>query len=323
MACRRPSRTTPRQRRPRRRNRPGRRAGRWRRRPRGPGLRPGHRTAAEAAVRARRLVRRALVRGLREQGQDQPRAELDAYQSAASANASAAFRYRWSRHQDRRPQRSRSPTRQEIARWAADYGDDSDFFCVRVKGEFLRGGASVFIDSETVEEATHRPAGEPTCAVPLVMGVDWQGAAATTRSVIWFRRGRDARTVPAIKLRVERSHAVLSGKAAEQAMQHQRGGGVHRRGRHRRRRGRRSRAPDAAGPVGGRRQFRRPRRPLHAGRRHVSSPPTRRPRSGRRCAPGLKTGAIPDDPELEGRADGPRIRLSTCTTPSGSRRRRT
>src|SRR4029079_602430 len=35
--------------------------------------RPGAGAAAEAALRARRLVRGALVRGLREQGQDQPR----------------------------------------------------------------------------------------------------------------------------------------------------------------------------------------------------------------------------------------------------------
>ena len=125
-------------------------------------------------------------------------------------------RPRWLRHQvDGR--KVSLTDKGEIARWAADYGDDSDFFRVRVKGEFPRGGAMQFIDSETVEEAASRPA-EGHLRQPLVMGVDC-ARGGDDQSTIWFRRGRDARTVPAIKLRVG-DLMVLSGKVAEQALRH-------------------------------------------------------------------------------------------------------
>jgi len=74
-----------------------------------------------------------------------------------------------------------------------------------------------FIDGETVEEAARRPA-ESHPRQPLVIGVDC-ARGGDDQSVIWFRRGRDARTVPAIKLRVG-DLMVLSGKVAEQALRH-------------------------------------------------------------------------------------------------------
>jgi len=126
------------------------------------------------------------------------------------------FRHRWQRHQVDGREVSLTD-KDEIARWAADYGDDSDFFRVRVKGAFPRGGAMQFIDGETVEEAARRPA-ESHLRQPLVMGVDC-ARGGDDQSTIWFRRGRDARTVPAIKLRVG-DLMVLSGKVAEQAIQH-------------------------------------------------------------------------------------------------------
>lgn len=129
------------------------------------------------------------------------------------------FRHRWQRHQvDGR--KVSLTDKDEIARWAADYGDDSDFFRVRVKGEFPRGGAMQFIDGETVVAAARRSA-ESHLRQPLVMGVDC-ARGGDDQSTIWFRRGRDARTVPAIKLRVG-DLMVLSGKVAEQAIQHRAG----------------------------------------------------------------------------------------------------
>ena len=126
------------------------------------------------------------------------------------------FRHRWLRHQV--DGRNVSLTdKGEIARWAADYGDDSDFFRVRVKGEFPRGGAMQFIDGETVDEAVRRPA-ESHLRQALVMGVDC-ARGGDDQSTIWFRRGRDARSIPAIKLRVG-DLMVLSGKVAEQAILH-------------------------------------------------------------------------------------------------------
>ena len=126
------------------------------------------------------------------------------------------FRHRWQRHQvDGR--KVSLTDKDEIARWAADYGDDSDFFRVRVKGEFPRGGAMQFIDGETVGEAVRRPA-ESHLRQPLVMGVDC-ARGGDDQSTIWFRRGCDARSVPAIKLRIG-DLMVLSGKVAEQALRH-------------------------------------------------------------------------------------------------------
>jgi hypothetical protein len=53
------------------------------------------------------------------------------------------------------------------------------------------------------------------------MGVDC-ARGGDDQSTIWFRRGRDARSVPAIKLRVG-DLMVLSGKVAEQAIRHRAG----------------------------------------------------------------------------------------------------
>jgi len=126
------------------------------------------------------------------------------------------FQHRWLRRQiDGR--KVSLTDKDEIRRWAEDYGDDSDFFRVRVKGEFPRGGAMQFIDSETVEAAAKR---EAVCHLTqaLIIGVDC-ARGGDDQSVIYFRRGLDARTIPPIKMRV-RDLMVLAGKVAEQAMLH-------------------------------------------------------------------------------------------------------
>lgn len=75
-----------------------------------------------------------------------------------------------------------------------DYGEDSDFVRVRVKGEFPRVGTMQFISSETVEQARKREA-LPTLADAVIMGVD-VARYGDDASVICIRRGRDARTIP-------------------------------------------------------------------------------------------------------------------------------
>ena len=44
----------------------------------------------------------------------------------------------------------------QIATWVHDYGEDSDFVRVRVKGESPRAGTMQFIDSECVQHAVER-----------------------------------------------------------------------------------------------------------------------------------------------------------------------
>ena len=44
----------------------------------------------------------------------------------------------------------------QIASWVKDYGEDSDFIRVRVRGVFPRAGTLQFIDSERIADATAR-----------------------------------------------------------------------------------------------------------------------------------------------------------------------
>jgi hypothetical protein len=107
--------------------------------------------------------------------------------------------------------------KREIEKWIADWGEDSDFVRVRVKGQFPRGGSMQFIDGETVDEAMTREA-VSHLRQPLVMGVD-VARFGEDQSVMTFRRGLDARTIPTVKTR-GLDLVTLSGKVAEQAMQH-------------------------------------------------------------------------------------------------------
>lgn len=105
----------------------------------------------------------------------------------------------------------------EITKWIEDWGEDSDFVRVRVKGQFPRGGSMQFIDNEIVEAATER---EAVCHLrqPLIMGVD-VARFGDDQSVVYFRRGLDARTIAPEKFRGV-DLVTLAGKVAELAMLH-------------------------------------------------------------------------------------------------------
>ena len=113
--------------------------------------------------------------------------------------AGGRFAHRWSPQQI--DSRSVSMTNKaQIASWVKDYGEDSDFVRVRVRGVFPRAGTLQFIDSERIADAVAR-ALEPDPTAPLVMGVDIARQGAD-HSVIRFRRGLDARGIPAVKFRI-------------------------------------------------------------------------------------------------------------------------
>lgn len=86
-----------------------------------------------------------------------------------------------------------------FSEWESDYGLESDFFKVRVKGEFPRAGSMQFIPSDLVEAARKR---EPESGLkdPLIIGVD-VARFGDDATVICMRRGRDAKSMPWIKLR--------------------------------------------------------------------------------------------------------------------------
>lgn len=79
------------------------------------------------------------------------------------------------------------------------YGDDSDYFRVRVKGEFPRVGAIEFIPAGLVADARAREA-EGQIFDPLIIGVD-VARFGDDETVIVVRKGRDARSIPAVRLR--------------------------------------------------------------------------------------------------------------------------
>ncbi len=96
----------------------------------------------------------------------------------------------------------------QIQQWVDDYGEDSDFVRVRVKGEFPRAGTTQFIGSDLVDAARRR---EPEAGLkdPMVFGVD-VGRFGDDPSVIYMRRGRDGKSIPPLILRGEDTMAVAA-----------------------------------------------------------------------------------------------------------------
>jgi hypothetical protein len=80
--------------------------------------------------------------------------------------------------------------KQEIAEQLAEYGEDSDFARVRVKGQFPRAGSTQFIGSDIVDRAMVFEAPyESYFQLPLVIGVD-VARYGDDKSVICIRQGR-------------------------------------------------------------------------------------------------------------------------------------
>jgi hypothetical protein len=82
--------------------------------------------------------------------------------------------------------------KEQIQRWIDDYGEDSDFVRVRVRGVFPRVDAESFIPFELANNAVER---EFMQAGAIVLGVD-PGRFGDDPSVIYPRCGRDAITRP-------------------------------------------------------------------------------------------------------------------------------
>jgi|SRR6185295_16200111 len=93
---------------------------------------------------------------------------------------------------------SRFTNKKQIRQWIEDYGEDSDFVRVRVKGLAPSAGDAQFIDSMRVYAAQKRNVA-PLDDEPLVAGVDVSGGGSAW-TVCWFRKGQDARSIPPIRL---------------------------------------------------------------------------------------------------------------------------
>lgn len=86
----------------------------------------------------------------------------------------------------------------QIQKWIDDYGEDSDFARIRVRGMFPRASDLQLIPSDWVAEAMRREAVYGMDDA-LVCGIDIARGGADN-NVIRFRRGMDARSIPPIKI---------------------------------------------------------------------------------------------------------------------------
>ena len=85
--------------------------------------------------------------------------------------------------------------------WEEDYGEESDFFKVRVRGVFPSQSAMQFIARDTVDKAVARPMPHvPYTKMVAIMGVD-VARFGDDASVIRVRFGQDARSMEKKKYR--------------------------------------------------------------------------------------------------------------------------
>ena len=91
-----------------------------------------------------------------------------------------------------------------IQEWLDDFGEDSDFFRVRVRGMFPRGGDMQFIPSDSVFEAMKRGPGRYLGDDPLICGVDLARGGADNCFIV-FRRGYDMKSEQVYRIPGEKS----------------------------------------------------------------------------------------------------------------------
>jgi len=99
------------------------------------------------------------------------------------------FKHRWKTFQiDSR--NVEGTNKAQIEKWIEDYGEDSDFVRVRVRGEFPRAGSSQFIDGDIVAAARKYKA-ESYSGLPKILSVD-VARFGDDQTVIGTRQGRKA-----------------------------------------------------------------------------------------------------------------------------------
>lgn len=119
---------------------------------------------------------------------------------------------------------SRFANKALIQEWLEDYGEDSDFFRVRVRGLPPSASDTQFIDSARIYAAQKRVA-VALPDEPLIAGVDVSGGGGAW-TVCRFRRGLDARSIPPIRITGERSRdrghivALLAERLSAQDVDH-------------------------------------------------------------------------------------------------------
>ena len=98
---------------------------------------------------------------------------------------------------------SRFTNKVQIKEWADDYGEDSDFFRVRVRGLPPRASDLQYISSDAVYGAQKREV-VVLPDEPLVCGLDVARGGGDS-NVFRFRRGLDARSIPPLRVPGEKT----------------------------------------------------------------------------------------------------------------------
>lgn len=109
------------------------------------------------------------------------------------------FRHRWiNRVIDSR--KVKITNKRRLQGWVDDYGEDSDFVRVRVRGVFPRAGSMQFIANDNVESCMLMDTPPLITTDPVIMGVD-VARFGDDQSIIYIRRGRNARDLHISKYR--------------------------------------------------------------------------------------------------------------------------
>ncbi len=107
------------------------------------------------------------------------------------------YKHRWT-HRQIDSRTVEGTNKAQIAKWEADYGEDSDFFRIRVRGVFPRASDLQLIPGDWVTEAMRREAVYGMDDA-LICGIDI-ARGGIDNNVIRFRRGMDARSIKPIKI---------------------------------------------------------------------------------------------------------------------------
>lgn len=106
------------------------------------------------------------------------------------------FKHRWKTFQiDSRT--VEGTNKEQIQKWIDDYGEDSDFVRVRVRGEFPRAGSSQFIPSDVVALCRKYKA-EAFAALPTILSCD-VARFGDDQTVIGTRQGRKCRILSKLR----------------------------------------------------------------------------------------------------------------------------
>jgi len=129
-------------------------------------------------------------------------------------------KHRWSTRQiDSRT--AKMTNKKLIEEWRRDWGEDSDFFRVRVLGRFPRAGDMQFMSSDDVATAMKRGPGRYLGDDPLICGIDL-ARGGDDNCMIQFRRGQDAKSEKVYRIPGEKSRdsMVVAAKIADALDRH-------------------------------------------------------------------------------------------------------